>query len=120
GPIGISPPPSSTAPRVVRIPDARSVREQVADGYGLPGGRALRQVIADGVLHARGAALLQDEDRRGRELFGEGAEAKLCLRRVGDFVLQVRRAVAAADEHPAAPRDENRAAEPAPDRKSVV
>jgi hypothetical protein len=90
---------------------AGGVRQEVVDGDGLPRLGALRDVLADRVRDGEPAALLQEEDGRGRELLGDGAEAELGLRRVRHVQLVVRHAVALAEEHAAVARDERRAAE---------
>ncbi len=73
--------------------------QQVVDGDVFPGSRAVLDVSADGILDVQPALRLQDKDRHGGELLGDGTQAEPGPGRIGDARLTVRGTVSSAEKH---------------------
>ncbi len=78
--------------------DPRGVREQLVNRHMAPALGRLRHVLADGVLDAELALLHEREDRGGRELLGERADAEARGGRRGEASLAVRLAVCFSED----------------------
>ena len=78
---------------------AGGMGQQVVDGDVFPGRRAVLDVSADGILDVQPALRLQDKDRHGGELLGDGTQAEPGLGRIGNFLLTIRQSVPTVEQH---------------------
>ena len=88
------------------------MRQQLEDRGRLPLRRGVGQMSLHAVVDLQLAPLLEQQDRGGGELFGQRTDPGFRRPRVGRVPLEVREAMALAQQHLAATGDEDLAHEP--------